>query len=200
MTLPKQNYLSLIKKAYNLSVSIYDAYTEGYYSFIDLSKVKESDLTSSQIEINLKLALNGSNLQLANSSINILSLYLNKEVENDYDQFWQSSQKFYKDALQLAYQKDLNGLDVSTMYNKLKIWQGVYLEFVEDSNIFNDVLNDINVELLKKYNNDAFAYSQATKEPTDQGKAIFFLNYNKNIDLLFEYAYNLINNISYFLL
>lgn len=190
----KKSYLSLLQKAYTLSSSIFDAYTIGYYNFIDFSNIEANELTASQIDINLKLALNGSNLQLGNSAINVLCLYLNKEVENDYDDFWQSSKTFFGNAVKEAYNKDFSSVDVSEMYNKFKLWQGVYSEFVEDAKTFNDILKDINLDVLKRYEDDTFAYAQATKEPTNQGKANFFLNYSQNVDLLFDYASNLIQD------
>ena len=189
----KLDYLSLLQKAYELSNSIFNAYTIGYYNFLDLSQVEPNSLTAIQIDINLKIALNGSNLQIASSEINLLRVQIEKQTESGINKFWDSCKIFFQDAVVKVYDNDYSGADSTIVYNKLSAWQGVYAEFIEDVNKFDKIVNEIKLDVLAHYDNDAFAYSQATKQPADQSKATFFLNYYKNVELLNKYALNLIN-------
>lgn len=193
----KLDYLSLLNKAYNLSANIYFAYEEGYNSFINADETAPENFKPYLIEINLKLALNSSNLQLANSAIKTLQVYLNKEVDNEYDKLWKSSVNFFTDTVKVAYnmsESDFEAIDAGTMLNKLKVWKGVYDVFVSDAKTFNDIVSGLDLWALQDCNYDAKKYAEITKDSTNEGKVNFFLSYYKNIEKLNTYALNLINN------
>lgn len=193
----KQAYLSLLNKAYSLSENIFMAYNEGYNSFINVETTSSTNLEPYLIEINLKLALNGSNLQLANSAIKTLQVYLNKEVNNEYDKLWASSVNFFTDTVKVAYnmtEDDFKAINADEMFNKFKVWKGVYDVFSSDAKTFNDIVSDIKLDVLKKYNYDTKKYAEVTNDKANEGKANFFLSYYKNIEKLNTYALNLINN------
>ena len=189
--------MSLLNKAYNLSANIYFAYEEGYNSFINADETAPENFKPYLIEINLKLALNSSNLQLANSAIKTLQVYLNKEVDNEYDKLWKSSVNFFTDTVKVAYnmsESDFEAIDAGTMLNKLKVWKGVYDVFVSDAKTFNDIVSGLDLWALQDCNYDAKKYAEITKDSTNEGKVNFFLSYYKNIEKLNTYALNLINN------
>lgn len=194
----KIEYLKLISKSYELSNNIYTAYTIGYGDFIDFNYTKSEDLTPSSIEFYTKLALNGSNLELVNSSINVLQVHINKEMDSDYAQFWQNSQKFFNDALKVAYEFNYaenfkDDASKTNIYNKFKVWKGVCNQFVEDAKTYNDIVKDIQIDILKKNNNDPKKYALALNDVTAESKANYYLNYYKNVELLYNYSVALIS-------
>lgn len=195
----KLDYLSLLSKAYDLSENVFKAYNEGYNSMVNFEENSSNifEENSYLIEINLKLALNASNLQLTNSAIKTLRVYLNKDVDNEYDKLWNSSVDFFENNVKRAYsmtEDDFTKLDAENIYNKLKSWSGVYNIFVEDAKTYNDIVSNIKLDILKKYGYNAKEYAIATKDKTNESKANFFMNYYKNIEQLNNYSLRLINN------
>ena len=186
----KLEYLNVIQSAYSLSDSLYDAYTVGYYNFSDFDAIEAANFSADEIEINRRLAINGSNLQLVDSAIKVLKIYNAKEIHNDYNNYWQVSQKFFTDVVEYAYNNQLS--TDSTLLEKFATWKGVYDEFLLDSQRFSNVVANIQLDVLKKHNNDTLAYAQATQNPLDQSNANFFLNYYKNVNLLFDYTKELV--------
>lgn len=187
----KLNYLSLLDKTYELSKEIFRAYELGYNSFVNTDEITAEELKP-LIEINLKLALNGTNLQLAHSTIKTLKVYLNKEVSNDYNTLWTNSIAFFNDTVKFVYENDMSGLNENNMLNKFKVWKGVYDAFLEDTKTFNEIVDGLQIDVLKKYDNDAKKYAEVTKNPLNESNANFFLNYHKNVKALYDYAVGLI--------
>lgn len=188
----KMDYLDVIQSAYKLSLSLYDAYTLGYYTFSDFVNIDSASFSAEQAKINRTLAINGSNLQLVDSAIDVLKLNNAKEVYYDYNNYWQISQKFFDDVV-VVYTSNQDQLTVdATLLNKFIVWKGVYDEFLLDSQRFENVVKDINFDILKRCNNDAETYANETKNPLDQSKAEFFLNYYKNVNVLYDYTKTLV--------
>lgn len=195
----KLDYLNLLTKAYDLSENVFNAYNEGYNSLINFedSTANIFKENSYLIEINLKLALNASNMQLTNSAIKTLSVYLNKDVSNEYDKLWNSSVDFFVNNVEKAYsmtEEDYAKIDADIIFNKLKSWNGVYSVFVEDAKTYNDIVSTIKLDILEKCNYDARKYAVETKDKTNESKVNFFMNYYKNIEQLNNYSIKLINN------
>lgn len=182
----KIEYIDLIESAYTLSNSLYDAYTIGYYNFSDFKNIEEADFSADEIEINRRLALNGSNLKLVDSAIRVLKIYNAKEIYNDYNNYWQISKRFFEEVVKYAYENTLDSS--SSLLAKFATWKGVYDEFVQDTNAFANVVSTLQLDLLKKHNNDTYEYAKATGNPQDESNANFFLNYYKNVNLLFDYT------------
>lgn len=186
----KLEYIKLIESAYTLSFSLYDAYTSGYYNFSDFKSIDVANFSADEIEINRRLALNGSNLQLVDSAIRVLKIYNTKEIYNDYNDYWRVSKKFFNDVVKYAYEHTLS--TSSSLLNKFAVWKGVYDEFVQDAQLFSQIVDGLQLDVLKKHNNNPYQYAQATGNPQDESNANFFLNYYKNVDLLYDYTKQLV--------
>lgn len=186
----KMDYLNIIESVYNLSTSLYDAYSVGYYTFSDFNNIDPANFSTEQIEINRKLAINGSNLQLVDSAINVLKMYNAKEIYYDYNNYWQVSQKFFTDVVEYAYNNTLS--TDSSLLDKFVIWKGVYNEFLLDSQRFENVVKNLQLDKLKRCNNDTLAYAIETGNPLDQSNANFFLNYYKNVNVLYDFTKELV--------
>lgn len=186
----KLDYLKLINSAYDLSNSLYKAYQLGYYNFSDYANIEASKFSQEEIEANRKLALNGSNLLLVNSAIKVLNIYNTKEVYYNYNNYWQTSQKFFTDVVVKAY--NTNQSNNTNILEKFVTWKGVYDLFVQDTQKFNNIVSDLKIDILKKCNNNTLEYARQTGNPLDQTNANFFLNYYKNIEVLYTYTNQLV--------
>ena len=184
----KMDYLNVIESAYKLSNSLYNAYTTGYYTFSDFNNISATNFTADQININRELAINGSNLELVKSAINVLKMYNAKEIYYDYNNYWQVSQKFFTDVVEYVYNPNNQLPSHPSLLPKFVVWQGVYDEFLLDSQRFENIVKNLQLDKLQKCNNDTFAYSIQTGNPLDQSNANFFLNYYKNVNILYEYT------------
>lgn len=190
----KLDYLQLLKKAYNLSESIYNAYLTGYHNFYDYNNVSVEDITELTIDAERKLALNSANLQIANSAIKVLDIYLTKDYENNFDNYFNVSHDFFDSALKKVYENTTSEENLSNALSKLKTWKGVYDDFVKDSYVFEDVINNLDLNALKKCNYDSAEYAIFTKNPENEGKANFYLNYFKNVQIIYDFSLNLLND------
>ncbi len=185
----KLEYIKLIESAYGLSSEIFSAYTTGYFDFTNYDEIEDSDFTTGLIDINKKIALNASNLQLAHSSIKVVKLYINKEVDNDYDNYWQTSNNFFTQVESSFYDRTLSG----NVLEKFKTWKNVYNAFLDDAKMFDEIVSGLKLNVLKKYNYDTKIYAEKTGDSLDQSRANFFLNYYKNVELLYNYTNNLVS-------
>lgn len=186
----KLDYLKVISSAYDLSNSLYTAYQVGYYNFSDYANIEASKFTQEEINANRKLALNGSNLQLVNSAIKVLNIYNTKEVYYSYNNYWQTSQKFFTDVVEKAY-NSTSSTDTNIL-KKFVTWKGVYDIFIEDTEKFNNIVSNLKIDILKQCNNNTLEYARQTGNPLDQTNANFFLNYYKNIQVLYTYTQALV--------
>ncbi len=182
----KYAFLDLINKTYELSLNVYTAYTIGYHDFYDYTNINLEDLTNVTMDAERKLAINSSNLQLVNSAIKVLNLYLKNDINNNYNNYWEKSKKFYSEVLKYIYENDITEISASEFKSKFTTWKGVYDEFCEDAETFNKIVEEIKLDVLKESNYDALEYSKKTNNPSDQSKVNFFLNYYKNVEILYN--------------
>lgn len=189
----KFGYLDLINKAYELSLNVYQAYTIGYHNFYDYNNINLEELTAVSMDAERKLAIDSSNLQLVNSAIKVLNIYLKKEINNNYNNYWQISKTFYSNLLKYVYENDINNMSAEEFKNKFTTWKNVYDDFCEDAEKFNNIVSEIKLDVLKECNFDALQYATITKEPLNQGKVNFFMNYYKNVEILYNHSLRLLN-------
>lgn len=187
----KVDFLELITSAYNLSNSVYQAYTIGYHDFANYAVLDAESFTAEIIKDDQKLALNSVNMQLSNTAIKVLKLYVTKEQTSDYDDFWQISQTFYT-AMQSQYGTELEVTDFATALKNFKTWKGVYDLFIQDSKHFENVIENIKVDVLKECKNDADKYAEKIGSSKAKSEALFFINYHNNVEYLYNYTITLI--------
>jgi len=183
----KENYSVLIKKAYNLSESVYEAYLEGYNNFDNFENYANAEnLSEDELMLDRKIALNGANLVLIKNSLNLLSLYEYNVVDEQAVKSIGSFCHFYEEIVKNNYDKAIS--NATEIAQNLIVWKSVYDQFIQDSKKYNKILNKIDLVLLKDSNYDADSYAEKVNNVKSASEINYFLDFYKNVDVLYNYS------------
>lgn len=178
----KQHYLNLIEKAYNLSVSVNEAYSEGYYN-IDSYTVSVSDEQVNKSYA--QLALNFVNLNQCNMAIKTLNFF-NAKTTSVNTNYVQTCINYFKNILTPYMQDELSLAE--NFNNKFVAWREVFYDFNSESVLVVDIMNNLNLITLQQSNMNAQDYAERTNNPEDKIKVQLFLDFYKSAEILKSYT------------
>ncbi len=181
----KREYITIIERAYEFSKSVFEARRIGYYDLV----VGEEELTYSEKNLAAAFVVSASNLQIVNSAIKIVRSYNAKNTASEYQNYWNSANGYHNNVV-IPYEG--GSLSVAQNANQnFKTWLGVYELFLNDTEEFVRAIKEINVDLLKKKNNNPEEYAAETGREEDKIYADYFLNFYKKIAILQQYTLNI---------
>lgn len=178
----KRDYITIIESALELSENFFNARRYGYYDFLDYSN---PDVELIDVNADAALAVNASNLEITRTAIKILRAYNAKEMASEYSNYWASAQSYYNNLVKSFANGSLTV--VPNAKEQLNVWRGVYDLFVLETEQFNNVLENIDLDLLSKCNNSN-EYAEETGNPEDAIYADYFINFYKNLSVLEKYT------------
>lgn len=180
----KREYITIIERAYEFSKSVFEARRIGYYDLV----VGEEELTNNE-NLAAAFVVSASNLQIVNSAIKIVRSYNAKNTASEYQNYW-NAVKNYHDNVVIPYESESFVIAQNANQN-FKTWLGVYELFLNDTEEFVRAIKEINVDLLKKKNNNPEEYAAETGREEDKIYADYFLNFYKKIAILQQYTLNI---------
>ena len=188
----KNEYLKLIQSALTLSESMFKAYTIGYNNFSNLDELEgvEDTVLQATINQNIKLAVNSCNNQFTKLAHSILTFFNAGKVADNYAQYYNTATTFYTTVA-----KDFtesSQTDTQALLNKLVTWKGVYDEFMQEVQVFEQITKQINFEILVRFDNNIDKYVEYTGNKQDRSKLSYFFGYVNNLQVLNDYTVALI--------
>jgi len=175
-----------------LSESMFNAYTIGYNNFSTLDELEDVEDTVLQANINqnIKLAVNSCNNQFTKLAHSILTFFNASKVADNYAQYYNTATTFYSTVA-----KDFtesSQTNTQALLDKLVIWKGVYDEFMQEVQVFDQITKQIDFEILVRFDNDIDKYVEYTGNQQDRSKLNYFFDYVNNLQVLNDYTVALI--------
>lgn len=184
----KLEYLKVINSAYVLSESIFNAYLIGYLNFDNIDKIDAENISFDGINLYRKMAVNGANLELINSSIQILDLFNCISITGDVNNYINVSKSYFNEIVKQMYLNEVNESNKQKIIDQLSVWKLVYDDFLSDAEKFNKIVNELDFKLLLRADFNAEEYAEITDNENNKLKIDFFNNFYKNVNILYDYS------------